>query len=422
MQQRKGTRVLAKKSLFREYLKQHYQLLLWGIIVVFIINEATMFKTYKNHVNTTDIINQAGRQRMFSQKIAKLTLYYEKGDLFALQELHETVTRWSLTHRNFMDENSSLSTFYYSSPLIRQNFEELSVSQQAIENAVYEMVARPNADHSVHIATVMDQERRFLVLMDTIVNQMEAEASQSYYKVTVIEIVIGTITFLGVTVIIFLLMVPVIKNLRERERLLTISINKKEALLAEIHHRVKNNLAVVSGMIQLQLMNKDFSRNTFENAIDRVQSIASIHEFLYTEKEYSTVRIDHYINELIKKLSNSYPQLGSKVRINVISDSIEFDSEKTVPFSLLLNELITNSMKHAFREGDLGQIDIVLTEYDKESVFFKYQDNGRGDTYSLKGISGIGMQLINALADQLDCALDISFSPGFILTTTFRIK
>ena len=96
-----------------------------------------------------------------------------------------------------MDENSSLSTFYYSSPLIRQNFEELSVSQQAIENAVYEMVARPNADHSVHIATVMDQERRFLVLMDTIVNQMEAEASQSYYKVTVIEIVIGNYHIFG---------------------------------------------------------------------------------------------------------------------------------------------------------------------------------------------------------------------------------
>ena len=101
MQQRKGTRVLAKKSLFREYLKQHYQLLLWGIIVVFIINEATMFKTYKNHVNTTDIINQAGRQRMFSQKIAKLTLYYEKGDLFALQELHENCNKMEFDASKF---------------------------------------------------------------------------------------------------------------------------------------------------------------------------------------------------------------------------------------------------------------------------------------------------------------------------------
>ena len=206
---------MATRTLLYEYLKQHYQLLLWVIIVVFLVNEATMFKTYRNHLNTTDIINQAGRQRMYSQKIAKLTLYYEKGDLFALQELHETVTRWGLTHRNFMDENSSLSTFYFSSPLIRQNFEDLSVSQQAIENAVNEMVARPKADHTEHIATVMEHERRFLVLMDTIVNQMEAEASQSYYKVTMIELVIGTITFLGITVVIFLLMVPVINNLRE---------------------------------------------------------------------------------------------------------------------------------------------------------------------------------------------------------------
>ena len=72
---------------------------------------------------------------------------------------------------------------------------------------------------------------------------------------------------------------------------------------------------------------------------------------LYNEKEYSTVKIDQYINELIKKLSDSYPQLGSRIRVHVIADTIEFNTEKAVPFSLLLNELITNSLKHAFKEA-----------------------------------------------------------------------
>lgn len=380
-----------------------------------------MFKTYQDNINTADIINQAGRQRMFSQKIAKLTLHYKSGDTFALKELQETVTRWSLAHESFMDENSILSKYYYSSTLIKENFNKLDNCQKAIEYAVNQMVTKPETDHSEYITIVMNNEPRFLALMDTIVNQMETEASQSYYKITMISFTIAALTILGIAIIIFFLMQPIINNLRNNEKLLTASVAEKEALLVETHHRVKNNLAIVSGIIQLQLMKNEFSKKTFENAIDRVQSIASIHEFLYNEKEYSTVKIDQYINELIKKLSDSYPQLGSRIRVHVVADTIEFNTEKAVPFSLLLNELITNSLKHAFKEGDIGQIDIFLTENSHKDVFFKYQDNGRGVFLTKNDNTGIGMQLMEALAQQLNSKLDISFAPSFMLTTTIKM-
>lgn len=412
---------MSKISLSFHSIREHYLFLLFIIIIVFLLNEATMFKTYQDNTNTADIINQAGRQRMFSQKIAKLTLHYKSGDTFALKELQETVTRWSLAHESFMDENSSLSRFYYSSKLISDNFKKLDNCQKAIEYAVNEMVSKPEIDHSEYIAIVMKNEPRFLALMDTIVNQMETEASQSYYKITMISFTIAILTILGIALIIFFLMQPIINSLRYNEKLLTASIAEKEALLVETHHRVKNNLAIVSGIIQLQLMKNEFSKKTFEDAIDRVQSIASIHEFLYNEKEYSTVNIDQYINELIKKLSDSYPQLGSRIRVHVIADTIEFNTEKAVPFSLLLNELITNSLKHAFKEGDIGQIDIILTENSDKDLFFKYQDNGRGVLLTKNDNTGIGMQLMEALAQQLNCKLDISFAPSFMLTTTIKL-
>lgn len=283
------------------------------------------------------------------------------------------------------------------------------------------MVTKPEIDHSEYIDIVMKNEPRFLALMDTIVNQMETEASQSYYKITIISFTIAVLTILGIALIIFFLMQPIINSLRYNDKLLTASIAEKEALLVETHHRVKNNLAIVSGIIQLQLMKNEFSKKTFEDAIDRVQSIASIHEFLYNEKEYSTVKIDQYINELIKKLFDSYPQLGSRIRVHVIADTIEFNTEKAVPFSLLLNELITNSLKHAFKEGDIGQIDIILTENSHKDVFFKYQDNGRGVLLTKNDNAGIGMQLMEALTQQLNCKLDISFAPSFMLTTTIKL-
>lgn len=412
---------MSNKLLLSHIFKQHYQVLICITIIVFLLNEATMFKTYQDNTNTADIINQAGRQRMFSQKIAKLTLHYKSGDTFALKELQETVTRWSLAHESFMDENSSLSRFYCSSKLISDNFKKLDNCQKSIEYAVNQMVTKPEIDHSEYIDIVMKNEPRFLALMDTIVNQMETEASQSYYKITIISFRIAVLTILGIALIIFFLMQPIINSLRYNDKLLTASIAEKEALLVETHHRVKNNLAIVSGIIQLQLMKNEFSKKTFEDAIDRVQSIASIHEFLYNEKEYSTVKIDQYINELIKKLFDSYPQLGSRIRVHVIADTIEFNTEKAVPFSLLLNELITNSLKHAFKEGDIGQIDIILTENSHKDVFFKYQDNGRGVLLTKNDNAGIGMQLMEALTQQLNCKLDISFAPSFMLTTTIKL-
>lgn len=402
------------------YAREHYQIILWVLIIIYLINEAFLFSSYQDHQLTTDIINQAGRQRMYSQKIAKLTLYYRSDNFNVVNDLQETIDRWSVTHRSFIDKNSPLSKFYFSNRHIQKNFDDLTVIQHDIEVAVNEMTTNPIANNTRNVEIILEQEVRFLALMDMIVNQMEAEADRIYYKTTVIEIIFGIMILIGLTFMIFFLLVPMIDELKSRESGLTISVSEKEALLSEVHHRVKNHLAIISGIFQLQIMKSEFNKSTFENAVSRVQSIASLHEFLYKDRDYDVIEIDVYINELIRRLAGSYPELGKKIRVNVISDSAFLHMEKAAPFGLLMNELITNSLKHAFKEGDLGQIDMTLS-IDESVARFNYEDNGSGFINRSKNNAGIGMQLIYSLTDQLNGELEIGSKPNFSLNLTFDV-
>lgn len=119
-------------------------------------------------------------------------------------------------------------------------------------------------------------------------------------------------------------------------------------------------------------------------------------------------------------MAGSYPELGKKIRVNVISDSAFLHMEKAAPFGLLMNELITNSLKHAFKEGDLGQIDMTLS-IDESVASFNYEDNGSGFINRSKNNAGIGMQLIYSLTDQLNGELEIGSKPNFSLNLTFDV-
>lgn len=401
------------------FAKRHYRVFIATIIGIFLLNEAILFRAYQQQTVTTNIINQAGRQRMYSQKIAKLTQYYQAGDVSSIFAMQDAVDRWSITHQSFKDQNSPLSKFYFSNALIKKNYDDLSETQQAIEEAVNQIIAYPEADNSLQIEVIKSQEGRYLALMDIIVNQMEAEADEIYFRSTFLEITIGVLTFVGLTGLIFFLMVPMITDLRSREKILLETISEKNSLLSEVHHRIKNNLANLSGLFQLQLMKKEYNHSTFENAMNRVQSIAGLHEFLYKKNEYRTVSIDEHINALVKKLSETYSQLGSDIKVHVVADPVEFPMEKAVPFALLLNELVTNSIKHAFKEGDLGKIDIVLTINDQRGIYFSYEDNGSGLIVSSKKHEGIGSQLISSLTAQLESEYVISYIPSFSFSMIF---
>jgi len=182
------------------------------------------------------------------------------------------------------------------------------------------------------------------------------------------------------------------------------SLQEKEVLLAEVQHRVKNNLSVIIGLFNLQLdkaENESF-KNLLNEAKNRVMSIAMVHQKIYKKDDLSKINLSNYISDLIQEIIKSHSLQDS---INVYEDlqSIDVDVTTAVPVGLIVNEVITNSIKHGFHHANKPSVLKVslLLLFDK--LVLKIQDNGLGfpDNYDAYN-RNIGITIINSLSDQLD--------------------
>lgn len=192
------------------------------------------------------------------------------------------------------------------------------------------------------------------------------------------------------------------------------TLKDKELLLSEIHHRVKNNLAVISGLIELQnyYVNDSLASSILLDSKNRVKTIALLHEKLYGNKSYERIDANSYITELVSFIKESYTKPDQEVLLHLNIENIEISIEEGLPFSLLLSELITNSYKHAFKSKISGNIQINLT---KKGVVFslEYIDDGVGFELSKKSKDkSLGLNLLEAFSTQLKSIGIITTSEG----------
>ena len=182
------------------------------------------------------------------------------------------------------------------------------------------------------------------------------------------------------------------------------SIREKEVLLSEVHHRVKNNLAVISGLLELQnIYVKDkVVSDILTDSKNRIKTIALLHEKLYQHHDLNKIDFQKYISELIGFIQLSYSKSSKSVQIIQEVEQVDFSMESALPFSLFIHELITNSFKHAFEGKENGIITIRLGKMDT-GYNFHYADNGIGfDPEKVADKNSIGINLINAFTEQLD--------------------
>jgi two-component sensor histidine kinase len=202
------------------------------------------------------------------------------------------------------------------------------------------------------------------------------------------------------------------------------SLNEKQTLLAEIHHRVKNNLAIVSSLIGLQKDEVDVSlKPAFENVQSRIKSIALIHEKLYEKTIFSEVELADYLRELSEMISKTYSSEENRITINLDVDDVKVDMISAVPVGLICNELLTNCFKHAFKERKEGTVTIGLKDlggYVEVSV----SDTGDGlpDDFSLDDTQSLGVTLLQVLTKQLKGDLKAVSDSGSRFTLTFPVE
>jgi two-component sensor histidine kinase len=197
-----------------------------------------------------------------------------------------------------------------------------------------------------------------------------------------------------------------IENLQESENKHLQDLKDKEVLLAEVYHRVKNNLSVVSSLINLQMntIEHEFTKNALMDCKNRVNSMAMIHQKFYEGKNYSKIDFKSYIEALVSEIKFAYNIKNKKISVTSnIDPDLNFDLNVAIPCGIILNELITNSFKHAFNNQESGKIEIVI-EREKNLFLMRVLDNGSGFEYKSKieNSQSLGLILIQSLSEQLD--------------------
>ncbi|VVB89451.1 Methyl sulfide methyltransferase-associated sensor [uncultured archaeon] len=218
----------------------------------------------------------------------------------------------------------------------------------------------------------------------------------------------------------------IIRDITERkkaEEQIRSSLAEKEVLLREIHHRVKNNMQIISSLLSLQ---SEFSKDStfiemFKESRNRITSMALIHEKLYQSQNFTKIDINGYIKDLVNGLFQSYGISTSKIALNLQVEDVPIGIDSAIPCGLVINELVTNSMKYAFPGDKRGELKIILHSIGDNMIELVVSDDGVGipKDMDLHNVKSLGLHLVTILSEnQLQGEIHLNLDKG----TEFRIK
>jgi PAS domain S-box-containing protein len=210
-----------------------------------------------------------------------------------------------------------------------------------------------------------------------------------------------------------------VRDITERktaEDRLQASLNEKEVLLREVHHRVKNNMQVISSLLNLQSrrLHDPAVLEMFKESQRRIRSMALIHERLYQSSDLSRIEFSHYLRNLATHLFHSYQVNTDRIRLRLDTEEVFLNINTAIPCGLIVNELVSNALKHAFPEGRTGEVAVELHRVRGDGYVVQVKDDGVGFPEGLdyRRTETLGMQIVNTLVDQVDGSIELARGKG----------
>ena len=209
---------------------------------------------------------------------------------------------------------------------------------------------------------------------------------------------------------------------RQAEEQIKSSLKEKEVLLKEIHHRVKNNLQIISSLLNLQSAEIEDPKASqkFRESQDRVKAMALIHERLYQSSDLAKIDFSGYVRSLTGHLLRSYRINASSIRLNVEVESVPMNLDIAIPCGLIINELVSNAFKYAFPESERGTIDVCFSNENDGKLRLVVQDNGVGfpEDKNPEETDSLGLKLVRSLTEQLSGTLKYRNRNGLVCEIT----
>jgi two-component system, sensor histidine kinase PdtaS len=314
------------------------------------------------------------------------------GDEYYLSQVYETLGKAYAGNHNYKDAYDAIDKF---------------------DNLKAKIFTTESDKHISLLQTEFDVAQK-----ESTIQQQQAKLNQQRTRQTLIIII---------AVLLLLLLAILYKTFKlnkKKNKLLERQNREKEFLLKEIHHRVKNNLEIVSSLLSLQSAQTNESTviDAMQESQNRVQSMSMIHQKLYQGKNLGTIEMKDYLINLGSHVLDSFGA-DQRIVLECAMDILELDVDTAVPLGLIVNELITNALKYAFPKGRKGQIEVQLAQKSTDKLILKVIDNGIGqenDDFT-KG-TGFGLQLIQLLTQQLNGTMEHVKSNGTIVVFEFKLS
>ena len=365
--------------------------------------------------NSINLINEYNKGKFSSEKVEN-TL--ELADCYLQKEDYEKAQEYLLDGQNpvkienILRRNRLLAAYFdrigdykNSVDYLKRNVrirDSLNRNESSMKKQQLAAVAGQEIEYS---KKMMEQQKK-----DLEQSRSDLQAKEERINIVFISLIFTLLGFAGL-VFAYLKSIKNQRLIADQKRIIEASLVEKDSLLKEIHHRVKNNLQMVSSLLSLQTKNtrSKAAIEALEEGKSRVKAMALIHQKLYQNDDLSVIEMQGYIESLINSVQSVYKKGGHNINITIDAEGVELDIDRAIPFGLILNELVSNSFKYAFPDDDEnGKIYIHLRKNGGQG-YFEYTDNGVGlpeDTDDRANTS-MGIRLMNRLVNQLQSTLNI---------------